>query len=86
MTRKRHAEEHIIAVLKDAQAGISVQALCRKHGHLGCHLPYVANEICRTGSRGSARWLKASDDKCLTMTDPSSKEVPVIEACFWRNV
>ncbi len=32
MTRKRHTEEHIIAVLKHAQAGIGVQELCRKHG------------------------------------------------------
>jgi putative transposase len=32
MTRKRHTEEQIIAVLKDAQAGVSVQELCRKHG------------------------------------------------------
>ncbi len=32
MTRKRHTEEQIITVLKDAQAGISVQELCRKHG------------------------------------------------------
>ena len=32
MTRKRHTEEQIIAVLKDAQAGTSVQDLCRKHG------------------------------------------------------
>ena len=32
MTRKRHTEEQIIAVLKDAQAGISVQDMCRKHG------------------------------------------------------
>ena len=32
MTRKRHTEEQIIAVLKDAQAGIGVQELCRKHG------------------------------------------------------
>ena len=32
MTRKRHMEEQIIAVLKDAQAGVSVQDLCRKHG------------------------------------------------------
>ena len=30
MTRKRHTEEQIIAVLKDA--GIGVQELCRKHG------------------------------------------------------
>jgi putative transposase len=32
VTRKRHTEEQIIAVLKDAQAGISVHDLCRKHG------------------------------------------------------
>jgi len=32
MTRKRHTEEQIIAVLKDAQAGVSVQDLRRKHG------------------------------------------------------
>ena len=32
MTRKRHAEEQIIAVLKEAQAGLSVPDLCRKHG------------------------------------------------------
>jgi putative transposase len=32
MTRKRHTEEQIIAVLKDAQAGVRDQDLCRKHG------------------------------------------------------
>ncbi len=32
MIRKRHTEEQIIAVLKDAQAGIGGQELCRKHG------------------------------------------------------
>lgn len=32
MTRKRHTEEQIIAVLKEAQAGASVQDLCRKYG------------------------------------------------------
>jgi putative transposase len=32
MTRKRHTEEQIIAVLKDTQAGIGVHELCRKHG------------------------------------------------------
>lgn len=30
MTRKRHTEEQVIAVLKDAQAGSGVQELCRK--------------------------------------------------------
>lgn len=32
MTRKRHTEEQIIAVHKDAQSGIGVQEPCRKHG------------------------------------------------------
>lgn len=32
MTRKRHTEEQIIAVLKDAQAGIGVHELCLKYG------------------------------------------------------
>ena len=32
MARKRHTEEQIIAVLQEAQAGLGVQELCRKHG------------------------------------------------------
>lgn len=32
MARKRHTEEQIIAVLKEAEAGLGVQELCRKHG------------------------------------------------------
>jgi putative transposase len=32
MTRKRYTEEQIIAVLKEAQAGVSGTELCRTHG------------------------------------------------------
>jgi putative transposase len=32
LARKRHTEEQIIAVLKEAQAGLNVLDLCRKHG------------------------------------------------------
>lgn len=32
MARNRHTEEQIIAVLKEAEAGIGVQELWRKHG------------------------------------------------------
>jgi putative transposase len=32
VTRKRHTEEQIIAVLKDAQPGFGGPELCRKHG------------------------------------------------------
>lgn len=32
MARKRHTEEQIIAVLKEAEVGVGIQELCRKHG------------------------------------------------------
>lgn len=32
MPRKRYSEEQIIAVLKEADAGIKVSEVCRKHG------------------------------------------------------
>ena len=32
MTRKRHTEEQIIAVLKEAEAGAKTADLCRRHG------------------------------------------------------
>jgi len=32
MKRKRHAEEQIIAILKEHEAGVKTADLCRKHG------------------------------------------------------
>jgi putative transposase len=32
MARKRHTEEQIIAVLKEAEAGMRTPDVCRKHG------------------------------------------------------
>lgn len=32
MTRKRYTEEQVIAVMKEAQAGVPCAELCRKHG------------------------------------------------------
>jgi putative transposase len=32
MRRKRYTEEQIIGILKEAEAGVAVAELCRKHG------------------------------------------------------
>ena len=32
MKRKRYSEEQIIGILKEAEAGVPVKDLCRKHG------------------------------------------------------
>ncbi len=32
MRRKRHSEEQIIAILKQAQAGVKTAEICRQHG------------------------------------------------------
>ena len=32
MPRKRHTEEQIIAVLKEAESGMKTMDICRKHG------------------------------------------------------
>jgi len=56
MTRKRHTEEPIIAVLKEAQAGVSVQDLCRKHG--------ISDAPSISGGRNTRAW-KVSDVKKL---------------------
>ncbi len=36
MRGKRYSEEQIIGILKEAEAGISVQDLCRKYGMSDC--------------------------------------------------
>jgi len=52
MTRKRHTEEQIIAVLKDAQAGVGVQDLCRKHG--------ISDATFYNGGRHTRAWKSAT--------------------------
>ena len=51
MTRKRHTEEQITAVLKDAQSGVSVQDLRRKHG--------ISDPPSISGGRNTPDWKSA---------------------------
>ncbi|TDR76247.1 putative transposase [Photobacterium lutimaris] len=34
--KKRFNEQQIIGILKEAEAGIAVRELCRKHGRIRC--------------------------------------------------
>jgi putative transposase len=64
MTRNRHPEAQIIAVLKDAQAGGSVQDLCRKH-----RIAYATFYKWRTKYAG----LEVSDVKKLRPLEEESR-------------
>jgi len=66
MTRNRHTEEQIIAVLKDAQAGVSVQELCRKHG--------ISDATCYTW-RTKYAGLEVSDVKKLRQLEAENRRV-----------
>ena len=65
MTRTRHTEEQIIAVLKDAQAGVRVQDLRRKHG-----ISDAAFYTWRTKYAG----LEVSDVKKLRQLENENRE------------
>ena len=66
MTRTRHTEEQIIAVLKDAQAGVSVQDLCRKPG--------ISDATCYTWRTKSAG-LDISDVKTLRQREDENRRL-----------
>jgi hypothetical protein len=50
--KKRFTEEQIIGFLKEADRGVPVKELCRKHGFFGCQLLPVAQQIRRHGCVG----------------------------------
>ena len=66
MTRKRHTEEQLIAVLTDAQVGVSVQDLCRKHG-----ISDATFYTWRTTYAG----LKVSDGKTLRQLEEENRRL-----------
>ncbi len=47
--KKRFTEEQIIAILKEAESGLSAREVCRRYG-ISDHLLYLAEEIRRIGS------------------------------------
>jgi putative transposase len=62
MTRRRHPEEEISAVLKDAQAGISVPDLCQAR-HLRRHILKVADGVCRPRGLSDAKKLRQLEEE-----------------------
>lgn len=66
MTRKRHTEEPILAVLKGAPAGIGVPALCRTHG--------LSDATCYQW-RANAAGLEGSDVKKLRQLEDENRRL-----------
>src|SRR6185312_13102376 len=76
MTRKRHTEEQIIAVLKDAQAGIGVPELCRKHG---------ISDATFYKWRAKYAGLEVSDVKKLRYLEGEKNGGPVAGRALWAE-
>ena len=66
MKRKRHREEQIIAVLKDAQVGIGVPELCHTHG---------ISDATFYKSRAKCAGLEASDVKKLRQLEDENRRL-----------
>jgi hypothetical protein len=74
MTGKRHTEEQIIAVFKDAQAGLGSPELCRTSAGSGCVGTTVMNSPGRP-------WMPGPPSTVCTCT-LFSPEKPVQNACI----
>ncbi|MEP6886879.1 MAG: transposase [Nitrospirales bacterium] len=87
MTRTRHTEEQIIAVWKEAQAGISVQDLCRTHG-----ISDATFSMCRAKYAGLAvsdmkklRQLEEENRRWKQMVAEHALEIQALKAITPKN-
>ncbi len=62
MKRKMYTEEQIIGILKEAEAGLSVKELCRKHGMAGATF-YAWKKKFSGMEVGDARKLRKLEDE-----------------------
>lgn len=77
MTRKRHTEEQIIGVLKDAQAGMGGQELCRKPG---------ISDATFSKWRSKHAGLEVSDVKKLRQLEDENRRLKQMVAAQARDI
>jgi putative transposase len=81
-TRKRHTEEQIIAVLKDAQAGIGGPELCRKHGISDARMKYAGLEV---SDVKKLRQLEDENRRLKQMVAEQALDIQALKAINAKN-
>lgn len=82
MKRKTYTEEQIIAILKEAEGGVSVTDLCRKYGMAGATF-YAWKQKYAGMDVGDAKKLKALEDenrRLKTMVAEQALDIQMLKA------
>lgn len=82
MKRKTYTEEQIIAILKEAEGGVSVTDLCRKYGMAGATF-YAWKQKYAGMDAGDAKKLKALEDenrRLKTMVAEQALDIQMLKA------
>ena len=79
MKRKRHTEEQIIAILKEAESGLSTADIVRKHG--------ISEQTFYRCERGQSTILDSAQVLLMLDTCPEPPALSLKERCImsWRG-
>ena len=87
MSRKRYAEEQIVAILKEGQAGITMAELCRKYGmssgsYYAWKAKYAGLEV---SDLRRLRQLEEENRRLKTMVAEQALDIQALKAVASKN-